>query len=240
MKRRNPRFGYRRIAMQIANDFGFDLDKDVVRRVLAKYYIPPVGDDGPSWLTFIGHSVGLLWSIDFFRCESILLKSHWVMLVMDQFSRRIIGCAVYKGDLNGVAICVMFNKIISGKKPPKYLSSDNDPLFQFHRWKANIRILDINEIKSIPQQPRSHPFIEQLTKSVREDVLNRSFFWNVYDLQRKLDHYQCYFNLHHSHMGINGRTPNQISENRKTKVIDINNYRWEAHFKGLFELPIVA
>jgi len=38
IKRRNPRFGCPRIAQQIANAFGIEIDKDVVRRVLAKYY----------------------------------------------------------------------------------------------------------------------------------------------------------------------------------------------------------
>ena len=35
MKRRNPRFGCRRGAQQIAFTFGVEIDKDVVRRVLA-------------------------------------------------------------------------------------------------------------------------------------------------------------------------------------------------------------
>jgi hypothetical protein len=40
-----------------------------------------------------------------FRCESLILKTHWVMVVMDQFTRRIIGFAVSAGDLDGPAIC---------------------------------------------------------------------------------------------------------------------------------------
>jgi hypothetical protein len=35
-----------------------------------------------------------LWSVDLFRCESILLRSQWVMVVMDVFTRRIIGFGV--------------------------------------------------------------------------------------------------------------------------------------------------
>jgi hypothetical protein len=31
---------------------------------------------------------------DLFRCESLILKTHWVMVAMDQFTRRIIGFAV--------------------------------------------------------------------------------------------------------------------------------------------------
>ena len=52
MKRRNPRFGCPRIAQQISKAFGIEIDKDVVRRVLAKHYRPDNGV-GPSWLTFI-------------------------------------------------------------------------------------------------------------------------------------------------------------------------------------------
>jgi hypothetical protein len=40
MKRRNPRFGCVRIAQQISQAFGVDIDKDVVRRVLAQHYRP--------------------------------------------------------------------------------------------------------------------------------------------------------------------------------------------------------
>ncbi len=53
LKQRNPRFGCRRIAQQITKAFGIYIDKDLVRRVLAKHYHPMPGDDGPSWLTFI-------------------------------------------------------------------------------------------------------------------------------------------------------------------------------------------
>ena len=108
------------------------------------------GDGGPSWLTFIGHTKDSLWSIDLFRCESILLKSHWVLVIFDQFTRRIIGFGVHSGDVDGVALCRMFNTAISTQSAPRYLSSDNDPLFQYHRWRANLRILDVVEIKSIP------------------------------------------------------------------------------------------
>jgi hypothetical protein len=78
LKRRNPQFGCVRIAQQITHAFGVELDKDVVRRVLAQHYRPGAsGTDGPSWLTFIAHAKDSLWSADRFRCESILLRSHW-------------------------------------------------------------------------------------------------------------------------------------------------------------------
>ena len=118
MKRRNPKFGCVRIAQQIAYAFGVEIDKDVVRRVLAKHYRPgDAGSPGPSWLTFIAQAKDSLWSVDLFRCESILLRSHWVMLVMDVFTRRIVGFGVESGAIDGVSVCRMFNRALRAPAP---------------------------------------------------------------------------------------------------------------------------
>jgi hypothetical protein len=99
-KQHHPRYGCPRIAFIITNTFGVPVDKGVVRRILAKHYRPdPSRGGGPSWLSFIGCMKDSLWSVDLFRCESILLKTHWVMVIMDQFTRRIIGFAVTAGDV---------------------------------------------------------------------------------------------------------------------------------------------
>ena len=75
LKARNPRFGCPRIAHIVTQTFGIDIDKNVVHRVLAKHYRPTSGGIGPSWLSFIGHTTDSLWSVDLFRCESIVLRS---------------------------------------------------------------------------------------------------------------------------------------------------------------------
>ena len=124
LKTRNPMFGCVRIAQEIANAFGIDLNKDVVRRVLEKHYHPGgSGSNGPSWLTFIAHTKDSLWSTDLFRCESILLRSHWVMVVIDVFTRRIIGFGVHVGEVDGIAVCRMFNAAVAGQPLPKHIST---------------------------------------------------------------------------------------------------------------------
>jgi len=114
MRKPNSRFGCPRIAQEINQAFGVGIDKDVVRRVPEKHHQPgPDSGHGPSWLTFIGHMKDSLWSTDSFRCESILLNTHWVLVVMDPFTRRIIGCVVHDGDVDCVALCRMFNTAIA-------------------------------------------------------------------------------------------------------------------------------
>ena len=54
-----------------------------MRRILAQHFPRPSESDGPSWLTLIGDTADSLWSVNLFRCESIVLKSYWVLVVMD-------------------------------------------------------------------------------------------------------------------------------------------------------------
>jgi transposase InsO family protein len=193
-----------------------EIDKDVVRRVLARHYRPEPGGGGPSWLTFIGHMKDSLWSVDLFRCESITLKTHWVLVVMDPFTRRIIGFGTHAGDVDGVALCCMFARAraIAGKGDPRHLSSDHDPLFEYHRWKANLRVLEISEASTVPYVPQSHPFVERLIGTIRREYLDYIFFCNTNDLEKKLTEFGDYYNQHRIHSSLDGQTPANISDQR--------------------------
>jgi len=240
MKCRNPNFGYQRIADQISLVFDIEIDKDVVRRVFAQHFRPEPGSNGPSWLTFLGHSKDSLWSVDFFRCESLILKSHWVMVVMDQFSRRIVGFAVQGGTLDGPTVCRMFNCIISGAGAPRYLSSDNDPLFLFRQWSANLRILDVTEVKTVPYVPLSHPFVERLIGTIRREYLDQVPFWSARDLERKLMLFKEYYNRDRAHRGLDRVPPDEKIGNADRKIARLDDYRWEKRCRGLYQLPVAA
>jgi len=241
LKRRNPRFGCVRIAQQVSPAFGLDIDKDVVRRVLMKHYRPDDSDtNGHSWLTLIAQSKDSLWSVDLLRCESILLRSYWVMLVMDVFTRRIIGFGIERADINGVAVCRMFNHAIAGQPLPQHISTDHDPLFRFHRWLANLRVLDIDAIKSVPNVPVSHPFVERLIGTLRREYLDRLFFWNALDLERKLQEFRGYYNRSRVHQSLDGNTPNEKAGKPRPASATLTCYGWQRHCNGLFQTPIAA
>ena len=88
MKQRNPTWGCPQIAGQINFAFGTAINREVVRRILARHHRPEPDADGPSWLSFLGHTKDSLWSLDLFRCESMMLRTHWVLVVMDHYTRR--------------------------------------------------------------------------------------------------------------------------------------------------------
>jgi len=241
LKGRNPHFGCVRIAQQIARTFGVEIDKDVVRRVLARHYRPgDSGTTGPSWLTFIAHAKDSLWSVDLFRCESILLDSYWALVVIDVFTRRIIGFGVERASIDGVSVCRMFNHAVAGRPAPKHVSTDHDPMFRFHRWRANLRVLEIEEVKSAPYAPVSHPFVERLIGTIRREYLDRVLFWNAVDLERKLAAFRDYYNGHRVHRALAGLTPAQRAGAHCPAPAALDHYGWQQHCRSLFELPIAA
>jgi transposase InsO family protein len=241
LKRRNPHLGCPKIAQQLGKTFGIELDKDTVRRVLGKHYRCGGGQDsGPSWLTLLGHAKDSLWSVDLFRTESILLKTHWVLLVMDVYTRRIIGFGVQTIAVDGPNLCRMFNQAIAGQSCPLRLSFDHDPLFEFHRWRANLRVLGIESVRSVPYAPASHCFVERLIGTVRREYLDRLFFWNGTDLERKLEQFKIYYNDFRVHQSLAGATPAEKNGHAGTVPANFDHYRRQSHCGGLFELPIAA
>lgn len=158
----------------------------------------------------------------------------------DVFTRRIIGFSVEAADIDGVNICRIFNHAISMQSTPRYLSSDNDPLLLYHRWRANFRVFDINEIKSVPYTPISHPFVERLIGTVRRELLDQSFFWNQLDLQRKLDSFKQYYNVARVHSPLKAHTPIEKSTNMLPIFADLKNFSWQQHCNGLFQTPASA
>jgi len=130
------------------------------------------------------------------------------------------------------AWCRMFNRAIARLRMPRHLSSDHDPLLL-----ANLRILEIDEIKSIPGTPRSHAFIERLIGTIRREYLDQTLFWNQGDLERKLGSYKVYYNRYRCHTGLAGINPAQRSGAPAHSIADLDLYRWRKHCNGLFHTP---
>jgi hypothetical protein len=76
-----------------------------------------------------------------------------------------------------------------------YLNSDHDPLYRFHQWQANLRILDVEVIKTVPYVPlssiRRTPDRDDSARVSRPHAV-----WTAADLEVKLLDFQRYFNGH--------------------------------------------
>ena len=155
-KSRNPRFGCPRIARIVSHTFGVQVDKNVVYRVLSKHSRPAPGGTGPSWLSFIGHTTDSLWSLDLFRCESIVLRSYWVLgghgpvHASPGRSRRAPRSGQERRPLPHL------QRRHSWKGRTARSQDRSRSTVRGAPRTANLRILEIDEIKTVPLVPPRH------------------------------------------------------------------------------------
>ena len=105
---------------------------------------------------------------------------------------------------------------------------------------SRLRILEIDEIKTVPHVPRSHPFVERLIGTTRREVLDQVLFWNARDLERTLADFQASDNEVRSHASLKGHTPLTFAGGHTVARAELNNVRWISHCRDLVQLPVAA
>jgi hypothetical protein len=113
----------------------------------------------------------------------------------------------------------------------------DDPERFLHQWQANLRILNVTEIKTVPGVPLSHPFVERLIGTIRRECLDQTLFWTSADLEAKLEDFQNYFNGNRTHTGLGGQLPEPSGT---VAPISFASYQWRKHCRGLYQTPIAA
>ena len=211
-----------------------------MRHALAKHYRAPPRGTGLSRLIFLGQTKDSLWNVDLLRCESLVLNSYWVLVSMDQYTRRIVGLDIHCGNVDGPTVCRMFNDAFDSQGAPRYLSTEHDPLFKFHHWKANVRILEIDEIKTLPHVPVFHPFVERLIGTTWREFLDHVLFWNSRHLKRKLTDFQRYYNAERVYASFGRETPLSVGAGKTIKHRELDDIHWRSHCRGLVQLPMAA
>jgi len=164
-KQRNARFGCPRIAQQINKAFGVHIDKDVVRRVLAKHYRPEPYYGGPSWATFLRYTRDSLSSIPLFRREFVLPRIHSSLLVIGQFTRTIIGCGISGRIFDQTVVCSRFHTAIPVIDASRSLRSIHDQPFSHHRCRE--KLLGVSRTRTVTILPRSPPVAERRIRTRR-------------------------------------------------------------------------
>jgi putative transposase len=101
-------------------------------------------------------------------------------------------------------------------------------------------VLEIEEIKSVPYAPVSHPFLRRLIGTIRREYLDRAFFWNAVDLARKLNEFRDYYSAHRAHRSLAGTTPAQRAGASSPVPASLDRAAWRRHCRGLFQTPIAG
>jgi len=134
----------------------------------------------------------------------------------------------------------MFNHAIASRPLLKRVRTDRDLLCRFHRWLANLRALEFDEIQSVSYVPVSHPFVGGPIGTIRLDYLDRVFFVSSVYWTRKLNEFRDYYRVFQLHASLGGTTPEMRARATPPEPITLGHSAWRRHSRGLFRALTAA
>jgi len=158
---------------------------------------------------------------------------------MDQCTRRIVGFGIHRGIVDGRHCVGCSDKRFNGNLCRSISARTMILVSVLHQWQANLRVLEVTEIKTVPYTPLSHPFVERLIGTIRRECLDRTLFWTRADLEAKLLDFQHFYNGYRTHAGLEGQLPEPIVEGPASPIKFASN-GWRKHCRGLYQTPVVT
>ena len=136
----------------------------------------------------------------------------WVAVVMDHYSRRVMGLAVFSGVPTSAAICVCLGRAIrTADSTPKYIICDQGAQFDCQGFTAWCGRHDITPRYGALGQHGSIAVIERFIKTLKTEGTRRFLVPLLRNpLRRELQLFLGWYNAHRPHMTLRGQTPDEV------------------------------
>jgi transposase InsO family protein len=141
----------------------------------------------------------------------------WVGVVLDHFSRRVLGMAIFGQRPDSPSVRMALGRIIARTKTmPKYLICDKDSVFfcdGFRRW---LRRKGTKPRFGAVGQHGSIAVIERFIRTLKDEGTRRITVPLRRDaFRRELNWFVARYNEHRPNMGLDGKTPNEVYFGRR-------------------------
>ena len=210
----NPRWGAKRITLELKVKFGHIVARRTVRKYMVKHTGPTPGS---TWRAFLSQEAKGIFCCDFFQQPLVNFEVLTVFVFMHLESSKIVHFGVtnhptldfVKNSLKG---CIAF------EEKPKFLIHDNDGIFGQFRLPRNEAggsfrchldqwLFETMGIRGIPTpygSPKASAFCERIIKTLQTECLDHFIFFNESHLIRTLREFMDYYNTSRTHQGIGG------------------------------------
>jgi transposase InsO family protein len=137
--------------------------------------------------------------------------SWWVACVVDHYSRRVMGFAVFSKEPKSVDVLTFLGRLARRHGAPKYLISDKGRQFDCTGYRAWCERKGIRPRYASTGSLRATAIVERFFLSLKDEWLRRIFVpLSREAMRRELASYLSWFAEHRTHQGLDGRTPNDV------------------------------
>jgi transposase InsO family protein len=214
MRRENPDAGVRRIRDELRREEAIEVSAEKVRQVVNEAGLgnppPESRRRPPQTKRFERELPNMLWQIDIFTFQLKRLYPVYLVGIIDDHSRYIVGHGLFRQQ-NAQAVMEVLKGAVGQWGAPRELLSDNGR--QFAAWRGKTRFQKelqrqgIQHVRSAPHHPMTLGKIERFWKTIWDEFLDEAVFSSFADACQRLDHWIAYYNHQRPHQGIDGMCP---------------------------------
>lgn len=145
-----------------------------------------------------------LWHMDFLH-RHINKQKVYVLIVLDDFSRFIVGAALWDGE-RVAAVMETFSAAVARHGRPEKVLSDGGSAF--HSWRGVGRFtnllteLEVDQI--VAENPQTNGKLEVLNANVQKELFNQEKFFDLGETQRRFLAWVNFYNFRRTHHALGG------------------------------------
>jgi transposase InsO family protein len=224
-----PTLGKLKIAQKLARA-GMHIGKSTVERILKERPVEPphpTHENGDQQVRIVSKYPGHTWNADLTAVpisggfwtlwipNSISPRwpaCWWVLNVIDHFSRRSVGCGVFRSRPTSAEVTAALDRIMSAEQMrPKHLIVDQGSEFKCehfeHVW---CKALDILPRFGAVGKHGSIAVVERFHRTLRELLRLTTIPENQTEFEHELELIIDWYNEHRPHETLDGKTPNEV------------------------------
>jgi len=213
-RREHPQHGVRRVRDALRRDEGLSVSAETVRRVVNEADLgqpPPKARRRPVQVRRFERAVpNAMWQIDIFTFQLKRMYRVYLVGMIDDHSRYIVGHGLYRQQ-KADAVMEVVKGSIGQWGAPREILSDNGRQFVAWRGKTAFQKLlvrqGIGHVRSAPHHPMTLGKIERFWKTIWTEFLSDAVFASFADATQRLAHWIAYYNHQRPHQGIDGACP---------------------------------
>ena len=135
----------------------------------------------------------------------------WVACVVDHYSRRVMGFAVFSKEPKSVDVRTLLGRSVRSHGVPKYIISDKGRQFDCTDYRAWCKRKGMQPRFASTGSLRATAIIERFFLSLKDEWLRRiSIPLSQEAMRRELASYASWFAEYRPHQGLDGRTPHEV------------------------------
>jgi putative transposase len=218
LAREKPRFGYRRLWVLLARDRRDDEKRINHKRVWRVYHDLglSVRRNRRKRLQRAMRPRPVLtapnqeWAVDFASDIAASGRRLRIFSVVDSYTRECLALEV-DTSLPSRRVTRTLGQIIGRRGTPVAIRSDNGPELSSRHFLAWCIERKIDAVHIQPGKPTQNAHVESFHGRLRDECLNVSWFWNLFDARKKIAAWRTDYNTQRPHSALRYLTPEEFA-----------------------------